>query len=428
MPEASGPAVQKSRPSVETVLGLRSERPSRLLWRRAAMWAGIAVVILGAAYGVWSLSGGQAAVSYVTEPAARGPLTVTVTATGAVQPTKKVTISSELSGTIRNVYVDYNSQVAVGQVLADLDTDKLNATVRNSRAKLNAARARVAEAAATIVEKRAEYERKRALAATSVASAADLDAAKAAYDRSIASHASALADVETAEADLALNETNLAKADIRSPIRGVVLTRNVDPGQTVASSLQAPVLFVIAEDLAEMELQVDVDEADVGKVSVGQNASFAVDAYPDRKFPAVIRDVRYGSEIVQGVVTYKAVLTIDNAELLLRPGMTATADITVQQIADALLVANAALRFTPPAAEPQASSGMLSRLLPFPRMQPPRRPAEDASRRNVWVLRDGAPVAVPVVAGASDGRRTEIVQGELAPGAPVIVGAATVKR
>ncbi len=171
-----------------------------------------------------------------------------------------------------------------------------------------------------------------------------------------------------AEADLRLNETNLAKACICSPIDGVVLKRNVDPGQTVASSLQAPVLFVIAEDLRHMELQVDVDEADVGKVKVGQKATFSVDAYPERKFPAEIRDIRYGSETVQGVVTYKAVLTIDNSDLLIRPGMTATAEIVVQQVSDALLVPNAALRFSPKSAQAnRRSGGFLQRLLPrFP--------------------------------------------------------------
>ena len=204
---------------------------------------------------------------YVTEPATRGNLTVIVTATGSVQPTNKVDVSSELSGTIRKVLVDYNSPVKAGQVLATLDTDKLVATLNSSRAKLAAAQAKAAEAEVTVGEKERELARNKALASTQAVSARDHDQAKAAYDRAITSLASARADVDVAAADLDLGETNLAKASITSPINGVVLTRNVDPGQTVASSLQAPVLFSIAEDLKQMELRVDVDEADVGKVS-----------------------------------------------------------------------------------------------------------------------------------------------------------------
>ena len=210
---------------------------------------------------------------------------------------------------------------------------------------------------------------------------------------------SAKADVGVAEADVELNETNLLKSRIVSPINGVVLKRNVDPGQTVASSLQAPILFTIAEDLTQMEVQVDVDEADVGKVKEGQHGTFSVDAYPDRKFRARIRELRYGSEVVQGVVTYKAVLSTDNSELLLRPGMTATAEIIVQQVAKALTVPNAALRYCPPAA-----AGFGTGHEPAPQASPPgaRRSGRQASEsesgpnRRVWVLKDGAPAAVPV--------------------------------
>lgn len=252
--------------------------------------------------------------------------------------------------------------------------------------------------------------------------------AKAAYDRAVAQHAMALADVGVAEADLRLNEINLAKACICSPVDGIVLKRSVDPGQIVASSLQAPVLFVIAEDLRHMELQVDVDEADVGKVKIGQKVNFSVDAYPDRKFPAEVRDIRFGSETVQGVVTYKAVLTIDNSELLIRPGMTAIAEVVVQKVDDALLAPNAALRFSPPSTS-QQSRGLLKSLLPSaPAFRPPSKQEETGRNQRVWVLRDGAPVAVPVAIGATDGRRTEILRGEISPDQPIIVDATTAKR
>ena len=210
-----------------------------------------------------------------------------------------------------------------------------------------------------------------------------------------------------------LNETNLAKACICSPINGVVLKRNVEPGQTVASSFQAPVLFSIAEDLKKMELQVDIDEADVGQVKVGQNANFSVDAYPDRKFPAAIRDIRFDSETIQGVVTYKAVLSIDNSELLLRPGMTATAEIRVTELFDALLVPNAALRFAPAAGDSADNRSLLRRLLPGPpQFRPASQHEETGANRSVWALRNGEPVQVAIVIGPSDGRRTQVRSGD----------------
>jgi HlyD family secretion protein len=307
-------------------------------------------------------------------------------------------------------------------VLAELDTDKLRATLDAIRARLGSARARINEAEATLREKERDHARKRELAEKRIASTQDLDAAAAALDRAEASLATTKAEAVAMEADLRLAETNMAKAAIRSPITGVVLKRNVDPGQTVASSLQAPVLFSIAENLASMELQVDVDEADVGQVEVGQGATFTVDAYPDRRFPATIRYVRYASEVVQGVVTYMAVLTIDNREMLLRPGMTATAEITVKEVEDALLVPNAALRFTPVLGQaPQRT--LLQRILPGPPgFRRATRPPETTGRqRTLWVLREGEPVAVPVAIGASDGRRTEIRSGELKAGDAVIL-------
>lgn len=202
-----------------------------------------------------------------------------------------------------------------------------------------------------------------------------------------------------------------------------MLSRSVDPGQTVASSFQAPVLFSIAEDLRQMELQTDVDEADVGKVREGQSATFSVDAFPGLNFPATIRDVRYASEVIQGVVTYKAVLTIDNSELLLRPGMTATAEIRVTEVDDALLVPNAALRYAPPAEDSGSSGGLLRTFLPGrPRFRAPStREDTGGSERTLWVLRSEEAMAIKVMVGASDGRRTEIKGGDLKAGDAVIV-------
>jgi HlyD family secretion protein len=325
---------------------------------------------------------------------------------------------------VRTVLVDYNSPVEPGQVLAELDTDRLDATLASSRAQLAAAQARVAEARATVEEMLGNYQRRQTLAERNVVSSQELAIAKAAYDRAIASHASAVAQVQVAEAEVQVNETNLSKACICSPISGIVLDRNIDPGQTVAASLQAPILFTIAEDLSQMELRVDVDEADVGQAGVGQRASFTVDAYPGRRFPAEIRDIRYAPEIVEGVVTYKAVLIIDNSERLLRPGMTATADIVVQEVEEVLLVPNAALRFAPPSEEEAGSSlNVLERLIPRPpRFRTASPPGPDGPERVVWVLREGVATGVAVTLGQSDGRSTEIVAGDLAAGEPVITG------
>ena len=417
---------------IRALLGLDKLPTSALMDRKLLAWGGAAGLLLLLALAFVFRGGSGAEQRFVVEPASRVDLTVIITATGSVQPTNQVDISSELSGTIRSVSVDFNSPVKVGQVLAELDTDKLKATLNSSRAKLASAKAKVLDADATLVEKKLVYERKETLTTSKFSSQQDLDTAKAAYDRAMAAVESAKADVGVAEADVELNETNLVKSRIVSPINGVVLKRNVDPGQTVASSLQAPVLFTIAEDLTQMEVQVDVDEADVGKVKEGQRGTFSVDAFPDRKFQARIRELRYGSEVVQGVVTYKAVLSTDNSELLLRPGMTATAELIVQQVTKALTVPNAALRYSPPARQSSEQDTSLLRRLGILRGRAPFRPAsqreEGGPNRRVWILKNGAPASVPVVVGVSDGQRTEIVKGDLKEGQGVIVDSATAKQ
>lgn len=421
------PLDPKEHLDIQAVLGLDATPASRWTRYRKPLLtaAGLTALALLAAY--WLFGGNTSGVTYVTEPVTRGDLTVIVTATGSVQPTNKVDVSSELSGTVRKVFVDYNSEVKAGDVLAELDTDKLTATLNSSRAKLAVAEAKVVEIQATVRQTERDLTRHRALAGTQAVSAREQDTALAAYERAVATLRSANADVDVAKADLELNETNLSKASIRSPIKGVVLTRSVDPGQTVASTLQAPVLFSIAEDLKQMELQVDVDEADVGKVHVGQSATFGVDAFPDRKFPATIRDLRYASETIQGVVTYKAILNIDNSELLLRPGMTATAEIKVTEVKDALLVPNTALRYAPESTTTDQRS-LLERILPGrPNFRAPSRREDTGANRTVWLLREGTPTPVTITVGASDGRRTEVKSGELVAGQAVIVAQNAVK-
>ncbi|UCH75653.1 MAG: efflux RND transporter periplasmic adaptor subunit [Rhodospirillales bacterium] len=391
--------------------------------RRIRLWAAVGLLVVAAGTaGVWLVlgRGTDGAATFITAPVERGGLVVTVTATGTLEPTTEVEVSSELSGMIRKVLVDNNDTVSAGQVLAELDTDKLEAQVTRARATLAAAAARVKEAEAALNEARRSFERNAELARKRVVSEHELDVARAAFERAEAALDSARADVEVARADLQLRETDLEKACICSPIDGVVLRRAVDPGQTVAATLQAPTLFTLAGDLAAMELRVDVDEADISLVAAGQDANFTVDAYPDRAFPARVTKVRFAPETTEGVVTYETSLAVDNAALLLRPGMTATAQITVKTVTDALLVPNEALRFSPPATEAEDSGGLLRRLLPRPpRRRPSANEAEGRSRR-VWVVEAGALRAIPVETGLSDGRMTEIRGGGVAAGMAVV--------
>lgn len=401
-----------------------------LFSRRVWKWAAAALILVLLGFAGWSYFGGNSTVRYTETRTTRGNLTVVVTATGSVQPTNKVDISSELSGTVRTVLVDYNSAVTTGQMLAQLDTVKLEATVASSRAQLASAKAKVQDAQAALGAAERDLARKKKMLPGQAISVQDLDQAEAIYERAVATLASANADVDNAAAALKLNEINLSKASIISPINGVILVRNVDPGQTVASSLQAPVLFSIAEDLKQMELQVDVDEADVGKVTEGQSASFMVDAFPDRKFPASIRTVRFASETIQGVVTYKAVLSVDNSELLLRPGMTATAEIVVTEVKDALLVPNAALRYTPAAATNARSRSILSMLLPGggrPLFRPSSTQDQIGPNRTVWMLSNGEPTPVKITVGSTDGKLTEVKSGDLKAGQSLVVDQTTTK-
>ena len=418
---------------ISRTLGIDESFGQKRKFRHIAAWA--IVIVLAAIVGiVWFSNNGKETIEYTTRPAQRGDLVVTVSATGNLEPTNQVDVGSELSGIIRSVEVDYNDHVNAGQVLAKLDTDKLNAQVLQSRATLESARSKVLQAAATVKEKQSEFNRLKKvqeLSGGKVPSQSDLDVAEAALARAHADEASARALVSEAQAVLKENETNLKKALIRSPINGIVLSRDVEPGQTVAASLQAPVLFTLAEDLARMELHVDVDEADVGVVKEGQEATFTVDAYPNRTFPAQITQVRYGVQTSGGVVTYETVLRVDNSDLLLRPGMTATADIVVRKVKDALLVPNAALRFTPPQKEaPETgkqttNSSFIRKLFPRPRRSSERRiqKKSDQHRQQVWILQDKHPVAVPVTTGSTDGTMTEITGGGIAAGTELIVDA-----
>lgn len=408
-------------------LGLQPER-GRIL-RRVGWGVGILAILVLLAGWLSRDNAERTAPRYKTVATTTGTLVVHVSATGNLQPTNQVEVGSELSGIMDQVYVDENDRVKRGQILARLDLSKLKDAVAKSRASLAAADAQVLQAQATTAEARATLTRYREVARLSggkVPSQTEMDAAEANLKRAEANEASTRASVVQARANLQSDETNLGKASIRSPIDGVVLSRKVEPGQTVAASFQAPVLFTLAEDLSKMELQVDVDEADVGQVAVGQKAQFTVDAWPGREYSAVISRVGYGSQEKDGVVSYLTVLDVANDDLSLRPGMTGTAEIVTLTREQALLVPNAALRFAPasaPAATPKSAGGVMRFMMPRPPRSEPKPQAQaptNGGAHRVWTLKDGQLAPIEVKTGATNGRVTEIVGGDLKAGTPLV--------
>lgn len=434
-PPPTAPAAASPPPSApqQDIASLLAESGAGAWYRRPLLWVGVAVLVLaGGGLWYWQLrKAANAAPIYTTEAVARGDLTLLVSANGTIQPTRSITIGSELSGTVLKVNVDVNDPIKKGQVLVVLDTAKLKSQILRSQATLAAAHAQVAQTSATVQEARAALDRLEEVARLSggkVPSQAELDTGRAARDRAVADSSSARAGVSDAQAALSTDQVNLSKASITAPADGVVLTRTVDPGNTVAASLQAVTLLTVAEDLHKLRLWVYVDEADVGAVSVGQNASFTVSAYLSRSYPARITRVGFGSTITDNVVTYLTYLDVDNADLSLRPGMTATATITATQRKDVLQVPNTALRFAPAQATAAPAEGKATTPSLLPRMpsNTTRRSAaagaSTANAKQVWVLRDGAAVEVAVTPGISDGRMTEIAAGALQPGELVITG------
>jgi HlyD family secretion protein len=409
--------------------------PQHAKWYRRPLVLGLVGVALLAAAGLWYWQVqrvAKAAPSYTTHTVTLGDLTLTVTANGTLQPTRSINIGSELSGTVLKVNVDVNDRIKKGQILVELDPSKLRDQVLRSKAALAGALAKVDQTVATITESRASVNRLEEVARLSggkVPSRTELDVARATLARAVADDASARAAVKDAQAALSTDQINLSKSAISAPADGVVLTRAVEPGNAVAASLQAVTLFTVAEDLSKLRLWVYVDEADVGSVKVGQAATFTVSAYANRQFPARITRVGFGSTITDNVVTYLTYLDVENADMSLRPGMTATATITADQRHNVLLVPNTALRFSPStaAASAAASGGLISSLTP--RMANTRvrksasASASTAGARQVWVWPEGGKgvaTAVAVTPGISDGRMTEITGGDLRAGMQVI--------
>ena len=431
-------AATTSAPRVATDIATLLDEPTRRAWWLRwpfLMGVGAVLAVVAGVY-FWRAHTIDAATpAFSTATVARGNLTLTVTANGTIQPTRSINIGSELSGTVLKVNVDVNDRIKKGQVLVVLDTAKLRDQILRSQAAVASANGRVAQTSATVNEAQAALSRLEEVARLSggkVPSKAEMDSGRASLARAVADNSSARAGVKDAQAALSTDQINLSKASIVAPSDGVVLTRTVDPGNAVAASLQAVTLFTVAEDLAKLRLWVYVDEADVGSVKVGQDATFTVSAYANRKFPARITRVGFGSTITDNVVTYLTYLDVDYSDLSLRPGMTATASITATERKDVLLVPNTALRFTPTTegANAAAKKSVTASLIPRMPGNNTRRPAaagaSTATAKKVWVLPvddaggKGVPIAVSVTPGISDGRMTEITGGDLKAGMLVI--------
>jgi HlyD family secretion protein len=419
-------------------------------FKRYALWAGIAIGILLVILLLMRLFGGAEKSGYATEQAQKGNLTVTVSATGKLAPINQVTVGSQLSGQVIKVLVDVNDRVTAGQPLALIDPSQFDDQVKQAQATLAANTAAVGQAQATLAQSKAtlsRYQEVSRLSGGRVPAKTEMDQAIADRDRALANLSAANANVISARAALSSAQTQRVRAVIRSPVTGVVLARQIDPGQTVAASFNTPTLFVIAQDLRQMKLEVAIDEADVGNVKEGQRATFTVDAFPGKTFPAMITRVDVGSNLsVQDatsssstssassttaqVVSYAADLSVANPDEQLRPGMTATADIVTMEKKDVLLVPNAALRFKPqtagaPAA--QASGGIAGALTPRMRRRggggDGAAPLERGSKQSVFVKQaDGSLKEVSVTTGDSDGSMTEITGGDLRPGMQVVTG------
>lgn len=340
-------------------------------------------------------------VKYKTEKVTRGDIISSVTATGTVNPVTTVLVGTQVSGTIKHIYVDFNSPVKKGQIVAQIDPATFEAQVEQSRSSLLAAQSNLQKAEATLIDAKRTLERNRLLFSKGLIARSDLDSAETNYETAKAQAETAKAQAEQAKASLKIAETNLMYTRIVSPVDGIVISRNVDVGQTVAASFQTPTLFTIAQDLTKMEIHCNVSEADIGRVKTGQIAEFTVDAYPDTIFKGKVYQIRNAPITIQNVVTYDVVVKVENPDLKLKPGMTANISIIVETKRDILKIPNAALRFRPP------------------EMEKDKRPLKG---KGVWMIDKGKLTRREITLGISDGSYTEVRSG-LNEGDGVIVEA-----
>jgi HlyD family secretion protein len=377
----------------------------------------------------------------------RGEINLVVTATGTINPVINVLVGSQVSGTIKALYADFNSQVKEGQVIAQIDAAIFEAQVEqgrasvlnaqanllNAQANLENAKANLTKANVAVLDAKRTLDRNQPLLEKKIIAQATLDTAQTNYETAVAQTDVAKAQVESAKsqiesfkaqveqtkAALRVAETNLRYATIRSPVNGTVISRNVDVGQTVAASLQAPTLFTIAKNLAEMQVDSNVSEADVGRIAMGQDATFTVDAYPERIFHGKVSEIRNAPIIVQNVVTYDVVILVGNKDLKLKPGMTANVSVMIAHREGVLKIPNAALRFRPESAKKESGKGG-----PPQKASERVKPAEGDQGRpgRVWVLSpEGKLIPVSITLGITDGTSSEVMGGNLQEGAEVII-------
>lgn len=375
---------------------------------KKSIMAGVVVAVL-ASVAFALLGGRENGVKFRTEEVTRGVLSASVTATGTVNAVTTVLVGTQVSGTVKSLYVDFNSPVRQGQMIAQIDPATFEAQVAQARANLLSARANLDKAEAARADAKRTAERNKELFARNFIARSEVDTAETNYETARAQVSAAKAQVAQAEAALRMAEINLRYTRILSPVDGTVVSRSVDVGQTVAASFQTPTLFTIAKDLTKMQINSNVAEADIGRVAVGQPVEFTVDAYPDLVFKGSVSEVRNAPITVQNVVTYDVVVKVDNAELKLKPGMTANLSLVVASKSDVLRVPNAALRFRL-SDDRKRSSG-----------QKPQQPQHKEKGRGVWVLDSGTPKRVAVTTGISDGMYTEVQPGALREGQGVIV-------
>lgn len=400
--------MSSSTDSIEQTLGLNTPKPSS--FKKYLLIVGTIILLIG---GGWVIikSSASPKIEYITTPVQIKKLTTTVSATGNLEPTNTIDVGIEVSGTVTDVLVDYNDRVKVGQLMARLDTTKLSSKVTSSKAALLRYQANISAAKASLANAANEAERVHKMFTSTEGnypSKKEVDEADNALLSAKAGLDAAIAQSAQATAELQADEDNLRKAIVVSPIEGIVLERKVEPGQTVVAAMQTPVLFKMAKSLSTMKVIVSVDEADIGEVKEKQKVAFTVDAYPDIHFYGIITQLRLNSVMVNGVVTYDAVVEVPNSDLRLRPGMTATAQIITGTLPNSLTVPNAALRFTPPI-EKEANKKTVQKSI-------------NTNGKFVWVLREEKPIKIEVKGGKSDGISTSVSSTNLKIGDDVIIG------
>lgn len=374
----------------------------------APLAIGAAILLVAAAALYWATRGPKTT-GYVTQRITRGPIVRAVTTSGTVNPVITVPVGTYVSGVIVARYCDYNTQVKKGQVCAKIDPRPYQVIVDQTKANVGVAKAQLLKDKANLVYAKSAYERNQRLAPSKVVSQDVLDAAKSAYDQGVAQVALDEATIALQEANLRAAEINLGYTDIVSPVDGTVVTRAVEMGQTVAASFQTPTLFLVGTDLTTMQVDTNVSESDVGAIKAGNKASFTVESFPNHSYDAKVSEVRQSPQTIQNVVTYDVVIGAPNKDLSLKPGMTATTRIVVDERADVLRAPDPALRYA------QSATSALQGA-----------PAPDlAGGAKIWVLRDGAPRLVVVTPGLDDDSFTEIVKGDLKEGDEVVVGEET---